>query len=312
MFGFGKKGGGAEGAQGAASDADIFDVTDAEFMTKVVDASRTRPVIVDFWAPWCGPCKTLGPALEKAVAETKGKVALAKVDIDKNPQVANQLRVQSIPAVFAFVNGQGMPGFMGAVPPSEIKMFVEEVMRAAGVGADADVSEILDAADAALAEGAIAEAAQAYGAVFQQEPTETRAIAGLARVYAATGDLERARQTLSAAPKDKENDAAIAAARSAIDLAEQTAGAAQDLAKHSAAVEADPDNHQARLDLALALVAVGRKAEAVDQLLELFRRDREWSDGAAKAQLIKLFEAFGPTDPVTLAGRRKLSSMIFA
>lgn len=310
MFGFGG------GSKQGEDDPNIFDATDADFMTSVVDESRNRPVIVDFWATWCGPCKTLGPILEKAVKDAGGKVALAKVDVDRNPGVAGQLRVQSIPAVFAFIQGQAVPGFVGSVSASEAARFVEEVIKAGGGGAAdagaADVGQILEMAEKALADGALADAAQAFGAVFQAEPTEMRALAGLAKCYAAGGDVERARQTLDMAPADKADDPAIAAARAAVELAEQTAGAAADLAKNRAALAADAANHQARFDLALALIATGETEEAMDELLELFRRDREWNDGAAKTQLMKLFDALGPADPLTLRGRRRLSSIIFS
>jgi putative thioredoxin len=305
MFGLRKQNAGTA----TTNDRDIFDVSDSEFMERVVEASMNRPIIVDFWAPWCGPCKQLGPTIERAVSQKKGKVALAKVNIDENPMVAQQLRVQSIPAVFAFIQGRAVPGFMGAVAPSEIKTFVDEVIKTAGGD---DIAERIAAADKALAENAVADALQMYGAILQAEPEHVHAIAGLARCYIASGDLDIAKQTLSMVPADKGDDAAIVAARSAIELAEQSVGAAQDLARHRAALETDPNNHQARFDLALSLVAVNDRQAAVDALLELFKRDRDWNDGAAKTQLMTLFEALGPNDPTALAGRRKLSSMIFA
>lgn len=303
---------------GAGDDGLVFDATDQTFMEKVVAESQSRPVLVDFWAPWCGPCRQLGPAIEQAVRETGGKVALAKINIDENPMIAGQMRVQSIPAVFAFVGGQPVDGFMGALPPSQIKQFIDQVLKTAadaGMGGGdqgPNIDEVIEAAEAALAQKAIGEAAQAFASILRVEPTELRAIGGLARCYAAGGDLDRAKQALAMAPEDKADDPSIASARTAIELAEQSAGAMAALSKNRAALEANPNDHQARYDLALALVAQGDKEAAVDELLEIFRRDRTWNEEAAKTQLMKLFEAFGPTDPVTLSGRRRLSSMIFA
>ena len=286
----------------------VKDTTDQSFMADVIEASREAPVIVDFWAPWCGPCKTLGPMLEQAVLATKGKVRMVKVNVDQHQMVASQLRVQSIPAVFAFLDGQPVDGFMGAVTASEIKAFVDRLVQAAG---DGGLDAALDAADQMLAQGAIADAAQTYAAVLGEEPENARAIGGAARAALAAGDREKARALLDAAPARLANDPAIAAARAEIDLAEQAEGAGE-AAELRARVEAAPDDLQARYDLALALVAHGDRAGAVDELLELFRRDREWNDGAAKEQLMKLFDTLGPKDPVTKSGRRRLSSMIFS
>ena len=310
MFGLGGSGG-DQGAQ--TSQVEIKDVTDATFMADVIEASRQKPVIVDFWAPWCGPCKQLTPELEKAVRDAGGKIALAKVNVDENKMIAGQLQVQSIPAVYAFVDGQPIDGFMGALPASQIKQFIDQLLRSAGPdAAELAIGEALEAAEQALQSKDLATAAQGFAAVIQADPTELKAIGGLARVYAASGDFERARQTLAMAPDDKADDPSIAAARAAIELAEQSAGAAKDLTKHRAALEANPNDHQSRYDLALALVAVGDREGAVDELLELFRRDRNWNEEAAKTQLMKLFDAFGTEDPLTLSGRRRLSSMIFA
>jgi putative thioredoxin len=277
-------------------------------MADVIEASREVPVIVDFWAPWCGPCKQLGPMLEEAVRATKGAVRMVKVNVDQNQRVAAQLRVQSIPAVFAFSGGQPVDGFMGALPASEIKAFVKRLLDGAG---GAGLDEALDQADGMLERGEAADASQVYAAVLGEDPANPRAIAGLARAELSVGEIERAKRTLEMAPPEVANDPAIAAARSAIELAEQT----QDTGEAGvlkATLEANPDDHQARYDLALALLADKDREGAVEALLELFRRDRDWNGGAAKEQLFKLFESFGPKDPLTLKGRRRLSSMIFS
>ena len=296
------------GQAGAPADA-IKDGSDATFMQDVVEASREAAVIVDFWAPWCGPCKTLGPALEAAVKAKKGAVRLVKIDVDKHQQIAGQLRVQSIPAVFAFVDGQPVDGFMGALPPAEIQAFVDRV-AAQGPGGD-PIAAALDQAEQMLEEGAASEAMQVFAAVLGEKPEEARAIGGLARAYLAAGDVDRAKQTLDAAPAIKQHEAPIQAARSAIELAEATAEVGE-TAELRARLETDPNDHEARFDLALALIAKRDHAGAVDELLELFRRDREWRDGAAKEQLVKLFETLGPKDPLVAKGRRRLSSMMFA
>ena len=293
----------------AAGAADLVkDGSDATFMADVIEASRDAAVLVDVWAPWCGPCTQLGPALEAAVAGAKGRARLVKIDVDRNQAVAGQLRVQSIPAVFAFVDGQPVDGFMGALPASEVKAFVDRV-AAMGPGGD-PLADALDQADEMLEKGEAAEAAQIYAAVAGEAPDETRAIGGLARAYLALGDVEHARAALEACPPAKAGDAAIAAARAAIELAEATAetGETEEL---RARLAADPDDHQARFDLAMALIGARDPAGAVDELLELFRRDREWNEGAARAQLFKLFDSLGPKDPLVAKGRRRLSSMIF-
>jgi putative thioredoxin len=302
MFGLG-----SGGAAPAKNDL-IKDVDEATFMADVVEASKEVPVIVDFWAPWCGPCKTLGPALEAAVTAAGGKVKLVKVDVDKNQRIAGQMRVQSIPAVFAFVDGQPVDGFMGNVGPSELKDFID---RVAAQGPDGGLADAIAAAEEMLETGAAADAAQTFAAILGEEPENLQAIGGLARAYLAAGDAERAKETLDLAPADKASDSAIAAARAAIELAADTAdaGEAEEL---RAKLQLNQDDHQTRLDLAVALLAAKDPAAAVDELLELFRRDREWNDGAARTQLMKIFDSLPPNDPVALKGRRRLSSMIFA
>jgi putative thioredoxin len=287
----------------------IKDGTEATFMADVIEASMEVPVIVDFWAPWCGPCKTLGPALEKAVTEAKGKVRLVKVDVDKNQRIAAQMRVQSIPAVFAFVGGQPVDGFMGAQPASQIKAFVERLIAMGG--GNAGIEEALAEAEALLAEGAVADAAQTFAAILSEEEGHPAALAGMARAHLKMGDLEQAKAILDLAPADKTKDPAIVAARAQLELAEASAGAGEAGALR-AAVERDPANLQARYDLAMALVGKGDHLGAIDALLEVFRRDREWNDGAAKAQLLKLFDSLGPKSEAAQKGRRRLSSMIFA
>jgi putative thioredoxin len=297
------------GTNGGAQAAELVkETTDATFMADVIEASRETPVIVDFWAPWCGPCKQLGPMLEQAVNAAKGAVRMVKVNIDQNQQVAAQLRVQSIPAVFAFAGGQPVDAFQGALPASEVAAFVKKL---ADMGGDSGLDEALDQADELLETGAAADAAQVYAAILAEEPANPRALGGLARAHLTAGNIEQAKQTLEMAAPEIANDPAIAAARAAVELAEMTQDTG-DAAPLKARLEADPGDHQARFDLALALLAGNDADGAIETLLELFRRDREWNDGAAKEQLFKLFDSLGPNDPLTLKGRRRLSSMIFA
>ncbi|MBY6202973.1 thioredoxin [Maritalea mobilis] len=298
---------GQSNPQPAAGDL-VKDGTDQTFMADVVEASKEVPVIVDFWAPWCGPCKTLGPQLEAAVQAAGGKVRMVKVNVDENQAVAGQLRVQSIPTVYAFWQGQPVDGFQGAVPQSQITEFVTKLAAMAG---DGGLSEALEAAEEMLGQGAVADAAQTFAAILGEDPANAAAMGGLARAHIAMGQLDQAEALLNNAPAEIAKAPEIEAARAQLDLAHQAENAGP-LTELAAAVEANPDDHQARFDYAKALHAAGEVEQAVEQLLELFRRDREWNDGAAKTQLFTIFDALKPQDPIALHGRRKLSSMIFA
>jgi putative thioredoxin len=286
----------------------VKDTTTASFRQDVLAESMRQPVLVDFWAPWCGPCKQLTPVLEKAVRAAGGKVKLVKMNIDEHPQIAGQLGVQSIPAVFAFQRGQPVDAFMGALPESQIKDFIERLVGPLGPSA---AEEILAEADRLAAEGDAGGAAELYAAVLSQDPENAPALAALAKLHVELGDLEGARRLLDAAPAAKAKDPAILGARAAIELAEQ-AGSLGDIAELQRTVEAHPLDHQARFDLAIALNARNRREEAANHLLEIIRRDRNWNDDGARKQLVQFFEAWGPMDEMTLAGRRRLSSILFA
>ncbi|NDR58584.1 thioredoxin family protein [Aliiruegeria sabulilitoris] len=291
----------------------IKEGTEATFMPDVVEASQEVPVIVDFWAPWCGPCKTLGPMLEQAVTAAKGRVKMVKIDVDQNQRLAQMLAqqglpLQSIPTVVAFYQGQVADMFQGALPQSEIKAFVDKI---AGLAGDGGLGEALEAAEAMLTEGAAADAAQTFAAILGEDPSNAAAYGGMVRSYLALGEVEKAEQFLNSVPAELAGKPEVEAARAQLELLRQAANAGP-IAELRAAVEADPADHQARFDLATALHANCEIEEAVAELLELFRRDREWNDGAAKAQLFTIFDALKPTDPVVLNGRRKLSSLIFA
>jgi len=286
----------------------IKDSSEATFMADVIELSNEVPVIVDFWATWCGPCKTLGPLLEKAVTDAKGKVRLVKIDVDKNQQIAAQLRIQSIPTVYAFWQGKPVDGFQGAVPASEIKAFID---RLTGLAGDGGLGEAIVAAEEMLAQGAASDAAQTFAAILEEEPKNAAAYAGLVRCYIILGDLDQAEAILNGAPAEIARAKELDAVHAQLELAKQSknAGPVDDL---KAKVAADPNDHQARFDLSGALQANGQTEEAIDELLELFRRNRDWNEGAAKTQLFTIFEALKPNDPLVLAGRRRLSSMIFA
>ncbi len=285
----------------------IKDTTTATFRQDVMTESMKQPVLVDFWAPWCGPCKQLTPVIEKAVKAAGGKVKLVKMNIDEHPQIAGQLGIQSIPAVIAFQRGQPVDGFMGALPESQVKGFIERLVGPVASAAD----DLLAEAASLAAQGDATGAAELYAAVLAQDPENVAALAALAKLHVDLGDVESARRFIAMAPQAKANDPALAGARAAIELAEQAASLG-DLAEFQRRLEANPIDHQARFDLALGLNARGKRQEAVDQLLEIVRRDRSWNEDGARKQLVQFFEAWGPTDENTIAGRRKLSSVLFA
>ena len=305
-----------QGAAPQAVPADLIKDSDqTKFAKDVLETSRTVPVIVDFWAPWCGPCKTLQPMIEKVVKEANGKVKLVKIDIDKNQMLAQQLRIQSIPAVYAFFGGRPVDGFMGAVPESEVKSFVDRLIQASG-GATADpgavqVAELLEQAKAAVAQNDMDTAAQVYSEILGAEPTNVTALAGLARYQVSIGDMEQAKELLAQIPAKEKNHADVVVAQAAIDLAEKAkeAGPVDELKAKAAA---NPKDFQSRLDLAMAYWAGSQKQEAVDELLAMIKLDRAWNEGAARQQLLKFFEALGFTDPLSVDGRKRLSTILFS
>jgi putative thioredoxin len=294
----------------AADDADVIkDSTTESFEADVIQASNEVPVVVDFWAPWCQPCKTLGPTIEKVVREARGKVRLVKVNIDENQQIAQALRVQSIPAVFGFVKGQPVDGFVGAQPESQIKAFVD---RLAGQAGPTPVDEAIEQAKAALADDDHNGAAALFGQVLQHEPDNIAAIAGMARCLLALGDAQAAAEVLARAGDEHDDDPEISGARAAVALATQAAAASGEIGGLEARIAANPKDFEARLELAMALFGSGERETAVDHLLEILSHDLNWNDDAARKQLLEFFEAMGPTDPLTLSARRRLSSLLFS
>ena len=297
------------GEMSAPADA-VKDGDTASFAVDVIEASSTVPVIVDFWAPWCGPCKTLGPTIEKAVKSSGGQVKLVKINVDENQQLAQQLRVQSIPAVFAFKDGQPVDGFVGAQPESQIKAFIQRLTGDAG---PSPIEQALEQAEAALAAGEIDTAAGVFGQVLQADAENARAVAGLCQCLIESGQRDEARQMLDGLEGKLATDPAVMSARAALDLAEQSADVGDgDTAALRARLDTDGNDHEARMELSKVLLAAGQREEAVDELLEAIRRDRNWNEEAARKQLLTLFEAFGAMDELTVSARRRLSSILFS
>jgi len=302
-----------EQGNGAAPPAPdlIKDTTTQTFVKDVIEESKRQPVLIDFWAPWCGPCKQLTPILEKAVRAAKGKVKLVKMNIDDHPSIPGQMGIQSIPAVIAFVDGRPADGFMGAVPESQVSAFIAKLTAGVPGTGEPDIAEIVAEAESVLAEGDPAGAAQIYAEVLAVEPGNIPALAGLAKCYVMTGALAQAKETLAAVPEAKRNDAAVSAVQAAIDLAEQ-AQSVGPVGELEQKVAANPLDYQSRFDLATALNAGGKRKEATDQLLEIIRRDRKWNEEAARKQLVQFFEAWGGTDEATVEGRKRLSTILFS
>jgi putative thioredoxin len=301
---------GSGAAPQAASDL-IKETTTQTFVKDVIEESKRQPVLIDFWAPWCGPCRQLTPIIEKAVRAAKGKVKLVKMNIDEHPAIPGQMGIQSIPAVIAFVNGQPADGFMGAVPESQVTAFIDKLTAGMPGAGEPNIAEILAEAEAVLAEGDPATAAQIYAEVLAADATNIPALAGLAKCYMATGAIEQAKQTLAIVPESKRNDPAVKAVQVSIELAEQ-AKALGPVTELEQKVAANPLDHQARFDLATALNASNKRSEATNQLLEIVKRDRKWNEDGARKQLVQFFEAWGPTDEATIEGRKRLSTILFS
>jgi putative thioredoxin len=289
----------------------IKETTTQTFVKDVIEESRRQPVMIDFWAPWCGPCRQLTPVLEKAVRAAKGRVKLVKMNIDEHPAIPGQMGIQSIPAVIAFVNGQPADGFMGAVPESQVNAFIEKITKGVPAAGEPNIAEIINEAETVLAEGDAATAAQIYAEALAVDATNIPALAGLAKCYVATDAIDQARQTLAMVPEAKRNEAAVKAVQAAIDLADQ-AKSVGPVVELEQKVAASPLDHQARFDLATALNAMGKRREATDHLLEIVKRDRKWNDDGARKQLVQLFEAWGGADDATVEGRKRLSTILFS
>ncbi len=297
----------------ARAPADVIkESSTAGFRADVLDASMSVPVVVDFWAPWCGPCKQLGPALERAVTAARGKVRMVKINVDDNQQLAAQMRIQSIPAVYAFFQGRPVDYFMGALPESQVKTWVERLIGLAGQGAESGLDDALAQAKELLEAGDFQAAGGLYSQILQHEPGLPVAIAGLARCLIGLGELKQARAVLDGAPAEAAKAPEIVSVRSQIELAEQTAGAGRRVPELMERLARNHDDHATRMELAMALYGAGKREAAVDELLDIVRRDREWNEQAARKQLLKLLEAFGPADPLTQSARRRLSSILFS